>query len=107
MSLSGFSTGASFATAGAFLLPDIWKQSPKGRIDQYSRAGGQTFEYKYDVHTIDGLFGFFARFRRGFYVLGFAVADVKTLRDDPEIDGEWIAPRELLATNPHFSKKHG
>jgi hypothetical protein len=67
----------------------------------------ETFEYKYDVHTIDGLFGFFARFRRGFYVLGFAVADVKTLRDNPEIDGEWIAPRDLLGDNPHFSKKHG
>jgi hypothetical protein len=78
-----------------------------GTLVQGKWNASETFEYKYDLHSTDGLFGFFARFRHGFYVLGFAVADVKTLRDNPDIDGEWIAPRELLAENPHFSRKSG
>jgi hypothetical protein len=67
----------------------------------------ETFEYRYDLNAADGLFGCFARFRQGLFVLGFAVSDVKTLADNPDLDGEWIRPRELLGDNPHFDKKHG
>jgi hypothetical protein len=78
-----------------------------GTLTQGKWDASETFEYRYDLHAIDGLFGCFARFRQGFFVLGFAVADAKTLTDNPDIDGEWIGPRGLLGENPHFSKKHG
>jgi hypothetical protein len=67
----------------------------------------ETFEYRYDLNTAEGLFGCFVRFRQGLFVLGFAVEDGRTLIDNPDLDGKWIAPRELLATNLHFDKKHG
>ncbi len=44
-------------------------------------------------------------FCQSLFVLGFAIEDEKTLADNPDLDGKWIAPRELLATNPHFDKK--
>jgi hypothetical protein len=67
----------------------------------------ETFEYRYDLDAADGLFGCFARLRQGLFVLGFAISDAKTFANNPELDGEWIMPRNLLGDNPHFSKKHG
>jgi hypothetical protein len=65
----------------------------------------ETFEYRYDLNPAEGLFGCFARFRQGLFVLGFAVEDERTLTYSPDLDGNWIAPRELLGANPHFDKK--
>ena len=56
----------------------------------------ETFEYRHDRNTTEGLFGCFARLRGGLFVLGFAVADAKTLDDNPDLDGKWIMPRDLL-----------
>lgn len=78
-----------------------------GTLTQGRWNASETFEYRYDLHTTDGLFGCFARLRQGLFVLGFAVADAKTLANNPDLDGEWIMPRSLLGDNPHFSKKHG
>lgn len=63
-----------------------------------------TFEYRHDKNAKDGLFGFFARFWQGLFVLGFAVESAQTLHSTPELDGTWIAPRDLLGDNPHFLK---
>jgi hypothetical protein len=38
-------------------------------------------------------------------VLGFVVEDAKTLADNPDLDGKWIMPRQLLADNRHFDKR--
>jgi hypothetical protein len=78
-----------------------------GTLIQGRWDASETFEYRYDLHATDGLFGCFARFRQGLFVLGFAVSDVKTLADNPDLDGEWIVPRDLLSGNPHFDKRHG
>jgi hypothetical protein len=67
---------------------------------------GKIFEYKYDVNVADGLFGCFARFRQGFYVLGFAVENKDILSTNSElIHGGWLPPRDLLSANPHFAKR--
>jgi hypothetical protein len=67
----------------------------------------ETFEYRYDLHATDGLFGCFARLRQGLFVLGFAISDARTLTENRDLDGEWIMPRSLLSDNPHFAKRHG
>jgi hypothetical protein len=67
---------------------------------------GKIFEYKYDVNGSDGLFGCFARFRQGFYVLGFAAENKDILSTNLELmDGGWLPPRDLLSANPHFAKR--
>jgi len=78
-----------------------------GTLIQGRWNASETFEYRYDLHATDGLFGCFARFRQGLFVLGFAVSDAKTLADNPDLDGEWIVPRDLLSENPRFDKRHG
>ena len=78
-----------------------------GTLTQGRWNASEAFEYRYDLHEADGLFGCFARLRQGFFVLGFAIADAKTLAENPDLDGEWIRPRDLLGNNPHFNKKHG
>jgi hypothetical protein len=65
----------------------------------------ETFEYRHDRNMTEGLFGCFARLRGGLFVLGFAVADAKTLDDNPSLDGKWIMPRDLLGDNQHFNKR--
>jgi hypothetical protein len=76
-----------------------------GTLTQGKWNASETFEYRYDLNESDGLFGCFARLRGGLYVLGFALEDAKTLDDNPELDDKWIMPRQLLADNPHFSKR--
>jgi hypothetical protein len=81
--------------------------SKYGTLIQGRWNTAETFEYRYDLNAADGFFGCFARFRQGLFVLGFAISDARTLADNPDLDGEWIMPRELLADNPHFNRKHG
>jgi hypothetical protein len=64
----------------------------------------ETFEYRYDVNEQDGLFGCLTRLRTGLFVAGFAVQNGDSLKD--KLDGEWIAPNQLLTNPAHFSKKH-
>lgn len=76
-----------------------------GTLIQGRWDASETFEYRYDLNTTDGLFGCFARFRQGLFVLGFAVEDASLLASNPDLDGEWIMPRDLLGPNPHFEKR--
>lgn len=76
-----------------------------GTLTQGKWSASETFEYRYDLNENDGLFGCLARLRGGLFVLGFAIADQKTLDDNPELDDPWIMPRDLLNENPHFSKR--
>lgn len=76
-----------------------------GTLIQGRWDASETFEYRYDLSTTDGLFGCFARFRQGLFVLGFAVEDANLLASNPDLDGEWIMPRDLLGPNPHFDKR--
>jgi hypothetical protein len=77
-----------------------------GTLIQGKWNAAEIFEYRYSLNVPEGLFGCFARLRQGLFVLGFAVVDAKTLVETPELDGEWIRPRDLLADNPHFAKRH-
>jgi hypothetical protein len=76
-----------------------------GTLTQGKWNASETFEYRHDRNTTEGLFGCFARLRGGLFILGFAVADVKTLEDNPDLGGKWIMPRDLLGENPHFDKR--
>jgi hypothetical protein len=64
----------------------------------------ETFEYRHAVNTKEGLFGCFARFRRGLFVYGFAAADATVIPPD---DVDWIKPSGLLPSldSPRFQKK--
>jgi hypothetical protein len=75
-----------------------------GKLVQGQWDTHEAFEYRHAVNVEEGLFGCFARFRRGFFVLGFAAADATLL---PTEDDDWIKPSELLATSgtAPFSKK--
>jgi hypothetical protein len=67
----------------------------------------EAFEYRFARNTQEGLFGCFARLRQGLFVLGFAIESVATLEANPELDGIWIKPHDLLKEHPHFLKKNG
>lgn len=84
-------------------LLDIMRQY--NTLIQGEWNAAETFEYRFDTNTHDGLFGFFARLRRGVFILGFAVRDGDVLRNNPDLDGDWIQPRQLLDDHPHFAKK--
>jgi len=64
----------------------------------------ETFEYRHAVNQQEGVFGCLARFRRGFFTYGFAVADANKV---PPNDMDWVKPSNLLSLlhNPTFSKK--
>jgi hypothetical protein len=76
-----------------------------GALTQGRWDTAETFEYRHDKSIEDGLFGFFARFWQGLFVLGFAIESTQVLQDNPALDGLWIAPSQLLGNNPHFSKR--
>jgi hypothetical protein len=64
----------------------------------------ETFEYRHAINRKDGLFGFFARLRRGLFISGFTVSDAKHVPTD---DNDWMRPGELLTLidTPRFQKK--
>jgi len=100
-----FKTKEDFAKNG---LPPKLKEMMRryGTLTQGKWNASEIFEYRYDLNIADGLFGCFARLRQGLFILGFAIADAKTLTQTPALGGEWIRPRDLLGDNPHFAKKH-
>jgi hypothetical protein len=58
----------------------------------------ETFEYRSAINAEDGLFGFFARFRLGLFVSGFAVRDAAVLAANPDTeddDSDWIMAGDL------------
>jgi hypothetical protein len=66
----------------------------------------EIFEYKFSTNDTQGLFGCFVRFRRGLFVLGFAISDEISLHETPGLDGKWISPGNILDDQPHFAKKN-
>jgi hypothetical protein len=64
----------------------------------------ETFEYRHAINIEQGLFGCLARFRRGFFVFGFAASDATVLPPD---DVDWVKPSDLLSllASPRFQKK--
>jgi hypothetical protein len=80
------------------LLPD-YATLVQGQWNEH-----ETFEYRHARNVEEGLFGCFARFRRGLFVFGFAAADATVLPPD---DVDWIKPSDLLSLldSPRFRKK--
>jgi hypothetical protein len=64
------------------------------------------FEYKYATNDADGLFGCFVRFRRGLFVLGFAISDEGALQRATRVSGDWIGPGGILDDQLHFERKN-
>jgi hypothetical protein len=64
----------------------------------------ETFEYRHAINRDDGLFGFFARLRRGLFISGFAVNSDSHVPPD---DMDWVKPGDLLGLmdTPRFQKK--
>jgi hypothetical protein len=66
-----------------------------GTITQGQWNERETFEYRLPLKAEEGVFGCLARFRRGFFVYGFAVDDVAVLPDEER--AEWICPEQILS----------
>jgi hypothetical protein len=64
----------------------------------------ETFEYHHAANLEEGLFGCFARFRKGLFVMGFAASDASRI---PADDLDWIKPSQLLtmSNDPRFRKR--
>jgi hypothetical protein len=65
----------------------------------------KTFEYRYEINTQDGLFGFIAKLRKGLFVSGFAVANAGVLPSDAT---DWINPDDptVLLHCQRFQRKN-
>jgi hypothetical protein len=77
-----------------------------GTLEQGTWRASETFEYRYDLDTDEGLFAFVARARGAFYVTGFAVEDAALIQGDEDKEG-WIAPSALLGMmdDPRFETR--
>jgi hypothetical protein len=76
-----------------------------GTLEQGKWRASETFEYRYELNTDEGLFAFVARARGAFYVTGFAVEDAATIGDEDK--DSWIAPSALLKMmdDPRFESR--
>jgi hypothetical protein len=77
-----------------------------GTLRQGKWSEHETFEYRHALNEKDGIFGCFARLRRGLFITGFAVTDRATIpADDNEV--EWVSPSlpRLLLEDPRFQRK--
>ena len=77
-----------------------------GTLRQGRWSEHETFEYRHAINAKDGIFGCFARLRRGLFITGFAVADRATIPvDDNEVD--WVSPAlpRVLLENARFQRK--
>jgi len=65
----------------------------------------ETFEYRHASNDGQGIFGCFARLRRGLFVVGFTVLDPAVL--PPDDDGNWVNPADPLDVlkSERFHKK--
>jgi hypothetical protein len=86
-------TKEDFARDG--IPPIFFEMLPSyGTLTQGRWSAQKIFEYRHAESIEEGVFGCLARFRQGFFVYGFAVADSVRL---PRIQDDWITPSELLA----------
>jgi hypothetical protein len=69
-----------------------------GTLTQGRWSEHETFEYRSAVNRNDGIFGFFARFRWGLFVLGFAVLNAAVLaaHERAAHDPDWVTAGDLL-----------
>jgi hypothetical protein len=84
---------------------DLLKMLPKyATLVQGRWDTREVFEYRHAINVDEGLFGFFARLRRGLFVSGFAV---RSAADLPDASGDWVRPGDLLSLlgSPRFLKK--
>ena len=90
----------------AYGLPsDMLRLMPNyGALVQGRWSASDAFEYRHAINKQEGLFGFIARFRRGFFVQGFAAEDNSKLPFDLE---DWVQAPDLLTLleTPRFLKK--
>jgi hypothetical protein len=75
-----------------------------GTLRQGKWSEHKTFEYRHALNETDGIFGCFARFRRGLFVTGFAIADRAVI---PANEVEWVSPAlpKVLLGTPRFQRK--
>lgn len=66
-----------------------------GAIAQGNWDERKTFEYRFPIRTVDGLFGCLVRFRQGFFVWGFTADNPSIVPQDELAD--WIEPSEVLS----------
>jgi hypothetical protein len=75
-----------------------------GTLQQGKWSERETFEYRHASNHEEGVFGCLARFRRGFYVYGFAVADDALLAGKAS-EMSWIRPCQLLNVPQLLSRR--
>jgi hypothetical protein len=76
-----------------------------GTLRQGKWSEHETFEYRHALNEKDGIFGCFAKLRRGLFITGFAVTDRAVMPADDKID--WVSPAlpRVLLENPRFQQK--
>jgi hypothetical protein len=92
-----------FACAG--ISQELLQMFPEyGTLVQGKWDEGQTFEYRHAKNRLEGLFGYVAKFRKGLFILGFAVEKAEIVPFEPM---NWIKPSELLSSinSSRFGKK--
>jgi hypothetical protein len=77
-----------------------------GTLEQGKWRASETFEYKYELNDVEGLFAFIARARGAFYVSGSVIEDAATIADNEDAES-WIAPSGLLGMmdDPRFESR--
>jgi hypothetical protein len=84
---------------------DLLKLMPGyGALIQGKWDTSDEFEYRYAMNEQEGLFGFMARFRHGFFVHGFTVENSSKLTSDFK---DWVQEADLLTLldTPRFQEK--
>jgi hypothetical protein len=97
-------TKEDFAKEG--IPPQLLAILPKyGTLIQGKWDERQTFEYRHDSNMETGLFGCFARLRRGLFVSGFTVTNASVIEPDDNVD--WMSPEDaaVLLAELRFSSK--
>ena len=97
-------TKEDFAREG--IPPRLLAIMPKyGTLIQGKWDERQTFEYRYDSNMETGLFGCFARLRRGLFVGGFTVTDASVIEPDDNVN--WMSSDDsaVLLADSRFSRK--
>jgi hypothetical protein len=91
---------------GGIPIPLLEMMNRYGTLEQGKWRASETFEYRYELNTDEGLFAFVARARGAFYVSGFVVEDAASIQDDEDKDS-WIAPSALLGMmdDPRFENR--
>ena len=76
-----------------------------GTLRQGKWSEHETFEYRHALNQKDGIFGCFAKLRRGLFITGFAVTNRAVMPADDKID--WVSPAlpRVLLEDPRFQHR--